>query len=243
MWIQKLTIAVNLNRKKLIMRQTISLLAAAVIVMAYAANASAQTETFTTSTPVSSSLTDWNNTLAFQQFNSSLGTLNSVELTLSSGFTTTLTVQNMNTSSHGGVKTELTVMVEDAGDHFNLDSPQLDILSSRFTYNLAADGHMTSGLLSANGSYTSEDYTLAAILSEFTGNGVIDLDASTFTTTDLSNTGGNTTSSQVTDASLTGTVTYDYTLATATPAPEETSTFGLLVLGLGSLPFLRRQRK
>jgi hypothetical protein len=227
------------------MKPLISLLAAGAVVVGCATNASANTETFTTSTPVSSSLTDWNNTLAFQQFNSSLGTLNSVELTLSSGITTILTVQNMGTSSHGGVKTEMTVMVEDAGNHFNLDVPQLDILSSRYTYNLGAGKSATSGLLSATGSYSSEDYTLAAILNEFTGNGVIDLDASTYTTTDLSNTGGNTASSQVTDASLTGTVTYDYTapIQVVDRAPEEASTFSLLVLGLGSLPFLRRQRK
>jgi hypothetical protein len=80
-------------------------------------------------------------------------------------------------------------------------------------------------------------YTSGAILTEFTGGGNIGLNASTFTQTTLSNTGGNTTSSQVTDAGLTGTVTYTYT---AVPEP---STFGLLALGLSALPLLRRQRQ
>jgi hypothetical protein len=80
-------------------------------------------------------------------------------------------------------------------------------------------------------------YTLGTILTEFTGGGNISLNAGTLTYTLLSNYGGNTVSSQVTDAGLTGTVTYTYT---AVPEP---STFGLLALGLSALPLLRRPRQ
>src|ERR1017187_2155121 len=200
---------------------------AAVVLAACATSAPANTEIFTTSTPIASSLTDWSSTLAFAQFDASLGTLNSVELNLSSTLSTTLTVNNeelnLNASS-GTANTEVEVTVQDFGN--NLTAP-FNVYSPGFSYSLGAGAGTSSGLLTGN--YVSDlTYTLGTILTEFTGGGNISLNASTFTQTLLANTGGNTAASQVTDASLTGTVTYVYTV-------PEPSTLGLLALGLGAL--------
>jgi len=70
--------------------------------------------------------------------------------------------------------------------------------------------------------YDTGVLSTAPVLAEFTGSGNINLPAGTFTQTDLSNTGGNSNSSQVTDAGLTGTVTYTYI-----PEPGTVSLFSL----------------
>lgn len=181
----------------------------------------------TTSTPVPSTLTDWSSSLTFPQFDPSLGTLQSVELVLSGSFTTQITVTNSAPSgSSGTVKTEVQLTVEDAG--LNLTQPELDLLSPAFPYTLGPGGMVTSGALMKNGS-DDETYTLSAILTEFTGVGSIALPASTFTQTLLANTGGNTAANQVTDAQLTGTVTYTY------QAIPEPASLVSLALGLVSL--------
>jgi hypothetical protein len=218
------------------MKQLTSLLAAGALLAACATNSSAATSgPFTTSTPIPFTLTDWTGTLVFPQFNPGLGVLNSVQLDLTGSLRTILTVQNLSgLASSGTVKTELQVTVQDAGN--NLIAPEIDLLSPNYAYSLAPGGSATSGSLTKTGS-SSDLYTLAAILAEFTGVGNISLNGSTFTQTLLANTGGNTVASQVTDASLTGTVTYEYTVV------PEPSTFALLALGLGTMPFLRRQRQ
>jgi hypothetical protein len=203
--------------------------------------ASADSISYTTSTPISSSLTDWSGSLAFQQFDPTLGTLNSVELQFSSSLTTTLTVMNTSdSSSSGNVKTELQVSVDDSGDNLLGDTPQLDILSPAFNYSLTGGGNINSSLLSNSGS-SDNIYALLNVLSEFTGTGTFFLNASTFTETDLSNTGGNTSSSQVTDAGVTGTVTYSFTDAIGgsqsdgVPEPATMALMGGALIGLGLL--------
>ena len=192
---------------------------------------------FTTSTPIGYTLTDWSSSLSFPKFNSALGTLTEVDLYLSSGMETTLTITNDSDSgSSGSAKTEVQVSVEDPGSHFS--PPQIDFLSPAYFYSLAGGGSTSSGLLTSTSSYTG-DYTLAGILAEFNGPGTIVLGASTFTQTDLSNTGGNTDAGQVTEAELTGTVTYQYN---PTPTPEP-STLVLLGIGaVGLLGFVWRRR-
>jgi hypothetical protein len=220
------------------LRNTILAAGAVLAVCATSSLAQSTLGPITTSTPIPSTLTDWTGSLAFAQFNPSLGTLDSVTLEFSSTLTTTLTINNTASSaSSGSAKTELQVTVQDAG--LNLNVPELDMLSPAFNYVLGPGGFTTSGLLTKSANDGGNNYTAAGVLAEFTGLGSISLPASTFTQTDLSNTGGNTSASQVTDASLTGTVEYFYT-PTAVPEP---STLGLLVLGLGMLPFRRRQRQ
>ncbi len=197
---------------------------------------------FTTSTPISFTTTDWSNSLVFPKYTPDGDDyLISIELTLSSTLRTTLTVTNAGgSSSSGQAKTELQVTVQDP---LNLlqplfptpppsYTPQLDILSNAFNYSLSPGGSTTSGLLTKNG-ISSDTYTLGAILAEFTGAGTISLAASTFTQTALFNTGGGTGASQVSTASLTGTITYTY-------VPEPTA--AVLLLGSGAMLLLRRRR-
>ena len=197
---------------------------------------------FTTSTPITSTTTDWSNSLVFPQYTPDGDDyLISVKLTFTSTLTSTLTVTNSSPSaSSGTARTELMVTVQDP---LNLlqplfatpppnYAPQLDILTNPSAYSLASGGSTTFGPLTKNGS-SDDDYTLAAILTQFTGAGTISLAASTFTQTLLANTGGNTGASQVSASSLTGTVTYTY-------VPEPTS--AVLLLGTGAMLLLRRRR-
>jgi hypothetical protein len=183
--------------------------------------------------PIGATLTDWASSIQFPQFNPSLGTLLSVEINVSSNLSTTLTVSNTSpdSSSSGTATTELQMTVQDAGNNL---APFFTVYSPSFPYSLGPGGSISSGLLTAsNGS--DNTYTSAPVLAEFTGLGDASLNASTFTQTLLANTGGNTNSSQVTDASLNGTVTYVYSV------PEPAS-LGLILAGLPLLAARRRRQ-
>ena len=185
-----------------------------------------------TTIPVPLTLTDWTSGLPFPQFNPSLGTLLSVTLDLSSTFNTTLTVTNeASSSSNGSARTEVQLTVQDSGS--NLTAPAIDLLSTSFAYSLAPGDSITSGLLTQSGS-SNNLYTLPVVLAEFTGAGSIDLHpAFTTTSTLIVSSGGNTSAAQVTDASLTGSVTYTYT-TTSTPEPSTL----VIWLGIGALGLL-----
>jgi hypothetical protein len=208
---------------------SVLLLGLSVLLLTVFTTAHADTISFTTSTPIVSTLTDWTSSLAFQQFNPSYGTLQSVELDLRSGLQTTLTISNLPGagSATGNAKTEVQVSVVDSGNYIT-DQPQIDFNSPAYAYTgLAAGDSTTSGLLTKTGT-SSSVYTLASLLAEFTGAGNISLTASTFTQTLLANTGGNTSASQVTNAGLTGDVIYTYTPPASVPLPS-----ALLLLGPG----------
>ncbi len=175
-------------------------------------------------------MTDWSGLLTFPQFNPSLGTLTEVDLTLSGGLSTTLTITNNSDSpSTGNADTLVKVFAQDVGN--NLASPAVDLFSPSYNYSLPGGDSIGSGLLTNTGG-AYDAYTNPTILGEFTGYSTLSLTASTFTETQLSNTGGNTDASQVTDASFTGTVTYQYT---PTPTPEPST---LALLGVGSVGLL-----
>jgi len=213
------------------MRNLTLLCLGVVAIVAIASSSQANTSgPFTTSTPISYTLTDWSNSLSFPKFNSALGTLTEVDLTFNAGMETTLSITNDSDSgSSGSANTNVQVSVDDPGSYFS--PPQVNFLSPTYYYTLAGGGNTTSGLLTSTGSYTG-NLTLAGILAEFNGPGTIVLPASTFTQTYLANTGGNTAAEQVTDASLTGTVTYQYT---PTPTPEPGT---LVLLGMGAIGLL-----
>jgi hypothetical protein len=211
-----------------------SLLAGGVLLIGLANDASALTETFSMVNPESSTLTDWTYGALFPQFNPALGTLQSVEIDLSATFTSTLTVENnAPTGSSGTVKTEVQFTLQDLGN--DLTVPEVDLLSPNYAYSLGAGQGVTSGLLSTSGT-SANIYTAGAILAEFKGGGNISLNASTFTQTLLANRGGNTGAGQVTNASLTGDVIYNY----IQPVPEPAT---MALAGLGGLAMVLMRRR
>ena len=136
---------------------------------------------FTTTTPISYTLTDWTGSLSFAKFDSSLGVLTKVEMTLNGAMQTVLTVTNDSPqASSGTAKTELQMSVQDPGDNFT--PPEIDFFSPNFAFNLGPNDSVTSGTLTKTASDT-EQYTAGAILSEFNGPGTIVCPASTYTET------------------------------------------------------------
>jgi hypothetical protein len=156
---------------------------------------------FTTSTPISFTTTDWSNSLVFPKYTpDGDDVLISIDLFLQATLRTTLTVQNTGDSaSSGTARTELYITVQDPMNLLQPVNtfpppfyvPQIYIISNPYSYSLLPGASTSSGLLTKNGSAT-ETYTLASILSQFTGTGNITLSANTFTETLLANTGGNT---------------------------------------------------
>lgn len=190
----------------------------------------ATTESHITTTPISSTLTDWTGSLSFPQFSPSSGTLLSVQINLSGSMNTVLTITNSSPEASSGTgKTELQFTVQDSGS--NLVNPVMVLFSPDFSYNLGSGLSTTSGTLTESGT-SSDTYTNSTVLAEFTGAGTISLNAGTFTQTWLTNTGGNTFASQVTDAQLTGTVIYNY-------VPEPAT---IMLLGLGALTLRGRKK-
>lgn len=183
------------------------------------------------SNTIPSGLTDWSSSLVFPKFDSSLGTLTSVQFDLSSGMSTVLTVDNTAPSGTSGwAKTEVILTVQDPNGYFG--SPQLDFMSPQFNFTLDANATVTSGTLTktSSGSWTYSD---AGTLAEFTGSGNISLSADTLTYAVISYTGGNAAAVQVTNAQATGTIRYFYDV----PEPATMS-----LLTLGGLAMLRRRK-
>jgi hypothetical protein len=202
--------------------------------------ASANTVSYLLAPAIPSTVTDWSLTSFFQQFDPTLGTLNSVELQFSSNVNTDIKVtNNSDATSVGTASTLVTVSAQTAGVTIPpADIPQISVTIPvpAFPFNLASGASADSGLQSGSDS-SDKTYTLGPLLAEFTGTGTVAINASTLTQTLVLFSGGNVTAGQVSDVDLTGKVIYDYN---AVPVPP---TVLLLGSGLLGLVGLRRSRK
>lgn len=209
----------------------------AVTVMAFASKAGADTLTFTGT--VSSTLTDWSQNINITKFDSSLGTLTGVELTLTTTGSTSITVTNLGSgASSGSVRTELFISLTDPSDFLAGFNPFIDLLvpSASQAYSLASGDSIVLGPFTRSGSSGAQEFTDSSILAEFTGAGVIALLGNAHAETVQSNSGGNTSTSQVTSANLGLKVVYTY------DAVPEPSTYAMLGLGLLGIAYLRNRR-
>lgn len=198
-------------------------------------------------------LTDSSGNFVFNKFDPSLGSLQSVKVDLGLGFSTTITVTNSGTdASSGNVRTEVQAGVTDTGT-FSTPSNILtitggntnvliDALSPNQGYALGAGQSTTLVPISGSGSATGT-FTSGAVLAEFTGLGTISMPWETFTQTVLANTGGNTTASQVTNATISGTLTYTYNAAVIPGTPEPGSVAMVIGMGVTGMAFAYRRRR
>jgi hypothetical protein len=187
--------------------------------------------------------TGWTDTLDFNKFDTSLGTLTQVELQLSSGMDTTLTVTNTGASHQANGTAWITqaLSVKDP-DGYITNFPQISatIPTSPYTFNhLTAGGSVTSSQYTYSGSSDSV-YTANLLLAEFTGTGNISLFASALAAepnwTVNASTTVNVTS--LTHASLQGIITYTYIPRSVVPIPGS-----VLLLGTGLLGLIGLRRK
>lgn len=208
--------------------------------------AGAATQTFTAS--VASTVTDWSRDISITRFDPGLGTLTSIEITLTGGGITTLTVSNApeaSSNAAGSVTTQLQLSLFDNSGLFAASgqTPQISasIPESPAEFDVSPGdslelGPYTRALPSSVTVYTLNDNP--AILSEFSGAGNIVLTGSTFTETVFTISSGNADTTQATEANLGVSVVYHY--QAAIPEPGVTA---LLVLGAGSIWFFRSRRR
>ena len=203
----------------------------------------AQGATVSYTSSLDTTRTDIDTSLSLTKFNTNLGTLQSVSITLSSTASTTITVTNSAASSSDGtVYTSVKFTLSDPSLFFGT-SVKLTVLvpdSDGVSYSLAPGGSVVTPLQTASGS-SSYTFSTANILSEFSDavGGLISLGLNSVTKTTLTNTGGNTGATQITDANAVATVTYTYT-PIAVPEP---SALLMTFCGMGALTFIHRLRR
>lgn len=209
--------------------------AATSLCLAFSGNAS--TISYTNS--IGLSLDDWTNTVPVIQFNPGYGTLQSIQFTVQSGFSTYLTIDNnSSTDSSGESFTQLNQYLLDGSYHLFNSSPVLSYISSDFSYSLSGNQSTNSGLLTASAQATGNLITDNQTLADFVGGGFVDLTSYTFTRTFLSNSGGNTAASQSTTSYFTTIVTYTYV---PEPSVMAMGGLGLLLLAFRFRRFGVRQ--
>jgi hypothetical protein len=207
------------------------------------AGAKADTVTYTTSTPIPLTLTDWAAvySLQFQKFNIPNATLTDLELRLTGGMDTIITIKNTGVTpvTYGRAKTELMMGVQDPlnllpdplGMQLDLNLPA----GSGYIFNPLAPGATKISPLYTGTQTISMAYNDPAILAEFTGSGNVDLPAVSQTLSWTSYSGGNIDTSQITHGSMTGQITYTYNETLRLP---ETSSILFAILGLVGVFYL-----
>jgi hypothetical protein len=182
--------------------------------------------------------------LALQQFNTSLGTLNSITISLSANSYTSLTVSNSSPSAYGNpsaVWNDVQVLLGNSTfdqavnslnpyyGFFTLANAWLDVSSPHFNVSGLASGD--TQLFNADNtlpysSSTVNDITSGTIFSDLQGAGTVDLDVYSVSTVDSGIQYGATfAASETVTGGMTAIVTYDFI-----PVPEA-STVALFSLG------------
>jgi hypothetical protein len=192
--------------------------------------------TYTYSKPISA--TNWTEALNVQQFDPSLGTLNSVTLTVEGGISQTFMFENTGASAgtiqfSNGKTTGCLYEIKYAGS----DLVTLDILNTPSYSFTAFDGNFDFGGTSGKTDIIGQSGANAAIFADgptlgiFTGLGTVAIDAKATGRSYWQSDSGNISVGVSTRAGADIAVTYDYTV------PEPAT---MVLLGLGAL-LLRRK--
>lgn len=171
-------------------------------------------------------------------FDSSLGTLNSVTLTLSGSATQSITLtnnaqQDQTTRATGTVDLLFTSSL--AG--LNLSQGGLSLSGTTGFVTLASGASQTFGPLT-----DSDSIVLAPTSSLFSvaGGGQFSISCASISGIGISGGGGNIASDQATTAGCGATIAYDYTPTPPAPVPEPTS---MALIGLGALGLAAVRRR
>jgi hypothetical protein len=188
-----------------------------------------------------SGLTDWTKQLSLTQFNPTSGDLQSVTVSLSAGLNSTFTITNTGGSTYGVGSYAIKSLdiylgsssIDQAVDAQNPNgsgNAWLNVLSARLSLNNLAPNASVSGTRTGNASPLGASYTDNTTLGYFTGSGITLLDVYTASgyLMNLIN-GSSYDSAQSTTATVTGIVTYDFTLVPE-PSPIALLGMGLLML-------------
>jgi hypothetical protein len=194
---------------------------------------------------IPSTQTDWVDNLIFPKFDPSLGTLVRVEITLDVDISTDyfLTNNSPSSSAIGDISTTVRVILLDPAPQGLPGNPgpppqngqagvnMWTVSTAPLDYNIAPSSTFDPGPVAAS-STTTNAITIAAfptVIPDFISTGPgdtqITMTAYTRTTTSVNNSGGNFTFDQVTDAAVSGTITYFYVV-------PEPGTLSLLVVGM-----------
>jgi hypothetical protein len=177
------------------------------------------------------STTEITQTGTLDLFDSSLGTLTSVTLTLTGGANTMITLMNsaaqsQTASAEGQV--DLSFSSSIAG--LNLSAGAIFLAMNTGTQTIASGGTYSSPLLSDSDSTTLNP---AAGLFSVNGGGTFTITCESVSGVQIKGGGGNVDSSQTTNAGCGASISYDYTPRQTVPEPGTMALLGLGVLGLG----------
>lgn len=200
--------------------------------------AEAATIDYSYTQPVSA--TDWQTTYNVQQFDSSLGTLQSVTITISSSgsLSGTITAGPTNiTILSGAIGKGVFAYSTQIGSISLYSSNMIDVappfipVAANQTYNVGQAG------VTGNASQT-----LTSNLNAFIGSGSFDLVLGTMSITSLTVSGGTYTYDVVGNAGATVTVTYEYEPSSPVPEPSTLLLLGSGLVALGSIAHRRRRK-